>query len=60
MQRLRDEVAKIVNVRDVIETLAQQGMEPRGTQPADWQAYMEEEKAFYTRVVKDAEIKPPQ
>jgi tripartite-type tricarboxylate transporter receptor subunit TctC len=53
-------VAKIVNVKDVVETLAQQGMEPRGTQPADWQRYMEEEKAFYTKVVKDAGIKPPQ
>ena len=59
-QKLRDQVAKIVNVKDVVETLAQQGMEPRGTQPADWQAYMEEEKAFYIKVVKDAGIKSPQ
>ena len=41
-----------------VEALAKQGMEPRGTQPAEWAKYMEQEKAFYTKVIKDAGIKP--
>ena len=31
-------------------------MEPRGTQPAEWAKYMEQEKAFYTKIIKDAGI----
>ena len=40
---------------DVVETLATQGMEPRGTQPADFAKYMASELAFYTKIIKDAE-----
>jgi tripartite-type tricarboxylate transporter receptor subunit TctC len=60
VQKLRDEVAKAVAPPDVVEALAKQGMEPRGTQPAEWAKYMDSEKAFYTKVIKDAGIKPPQ
>ena len=58
VQKLRDEVAKAVAPADVIDTLAKQGMEPRGTQPADWAKYLQSELAFYTKVIKDANIKP--
>ena len=35
VQKLRDEVAKAIAPPDVVKTLAEQGMEPRGTQPAE-------------------------
>ena len=58
VQKLRDEVAKAVAPKDVIDTLASQGMEPRATQPAEWTKYMASEMAFYTKIIKDANIKP--
>lgn len=58
VQKLRDEVAKAVAPKDVVETLAKQGMEPRGTQPAEWAKYMQSEMAFYSKLIKDAGIKP--
>ena len=58
VQKLRDEVAKAVAPKDVVETLASQGMEPRATQPAEWAKYMASEMAFYTKIIKDADIKP--
>ena len=35
-------------------------MEPRGTQPAEYAKYLESEHAFYSKIIKDANIKPPQ
>ena len=58
VQKLRDEAAKAVAPPDVVETLAKQGMEPRGTQPAEWGKYMQSELAFYSKIIKDADIKP--
>jgi tripartite-type tricarboxylate transporter receptor subunit TctC len=59
-QKLRDEAAKAIAPKEVVETLAKQGMEPRGTQPAEYAKYLEQEFAFYSKIVKDANIKPPQ
>jgi tripartite-type tricarboxylate transporter receptor subunit TctC len=58
VQKLRDEVKKAVEHKDVAEKLAAQGMEPRGTQPADFAKYMQAELAAYQKIVKDANIKP--
>ena len=58
VQKLRDEVAKAVALPDLVEKLAAQGMEPRGTQPADFAKYMQSELAAYQKIVKDAGIKP--
>ena len=58
VQKLRDEVAKAVAPPDVVDTLAKQGMEPRGTQPAEWAKYLASELAFYSKIIKDANIKP--
>jgi tripartite-type tricarboxylate transporter receptor subunit TctC len=58
VRRLRDEVAKAVAPADVVETLAKQGMEPRGTQPDEWAKYLASELAFYSKIIKDADIKP--
>jgi len=60
VQRLRDEAAKAVAPKEVVESLSKQGMEPRGTQPAEYAKYLEQEFAFYSKIVKDADIKPPQ
>jgi tripartite-type tricarboxylate transporter receptor subunit TctC len=56
VQKLRDEIAKAVADKAAVDALAKQGMEPRGTQPAEWAKYMGEEKVFYTKVIKDAGI----
>jgi tripartite-type tricarboxylate transporter receptor subunit TctC len=58
VQKLRDEAAKAVAPPDVVKTLASQGMEPRGTQPADFAKHMAAEHAFYAKIIKDADIKP--
>jgi tripartite-type tricarboxylate transporter receptor subunit TctC len=57
-QRLRDEVAKAVAAPDVVSTLASQGMEPLATQPREWADYLKSELTVYTKIVKDANIKP--
>jgi len=58
VQRLRDEVARVIAPADVVSIMATQGMEPRGTQPADFAKYMASELTFYTKIAKDADIKP--
>ena len=58
VRKLRDEATKAVMQKDVIEKLAAQGMEPRGTQPGDFAKYMQAELAGYQKIVKDANIKP--
>lgn len=60
VQKLRDEVAKAIAAPDVAEKLGQQGMEGRGTQPGDFAKYVQSELAFYTKLTKDAGIKPAQ
>ena len=60
VQKLRDEVAKAIASPDVTEKLGQQGMEGRGTQPGDFAKYVQSELAFYTKLTKDAGIKPAQ
>jgi tripartite-type tricarboxylate transporter receptor subunit TctC len=56
VQKLRDEIAKAIADPAAVKSLADQGMEPRGTSPAEWTKYMEQEKAFYVKVIKDAGI----
>jgi len=58
VQRLRDEVAKAVAYPDVIAQLDSQGMQPRATQPDEWRAYLKSELERYTKIIKDAGIKP--
>lgn len=59
-QKLRDEATKAIGPAEVVKTLASQGMEPRGTQPAEYAKYLASEFAFYSKIIKDANIKPPQ
>jgi tripartite-type tricarboxylate transporter receptor subunit TctC len=57
-QRLRDEVAKAVAAPDVVSNLASQGMTPLATAPGEWAKYLSSELAVYTKITKDANIKP--
>jgi len=58
VQRLRDEVAKAVAQPDAIAQLDSQGMQPRATQPDEWRAYLKTELERYTKIIKEAGIKP--
>lgn len=58
VKRLRDEVAKAVAAPDVIAQLDGQGMVPVGSQPEDWRGYLQSELATYSKIIKDANIKP--
>ena len=58
VQTLSDEAAKAVKPAGVVKILDSQGMEPRGTSPADFAKYMASELAFYKKIVKDANLKP--
>jgi len=57
-KRLRDEVAKAVAAPDVVAQLDSQGMQPLATQPEEWDGYLKAELARYTKIIKDANIKP--
>jgi tripartite-type tricarboxylate transporter receptor subunit TctC len=57
-QRLRDEVAKAVSAPDVVTQLDGQGMQPVGSQPEAWRAYLKSELETYTKIIKDSNIKP--
>lgn len=58
VRKLSDEAAKAVKPADVVKTLATQGMDPRGTTPAEYAKYLASELAFYKKIVKDANLKP--
>jgi tripartite-type tricarboxylate transporter receptor subunit TctC len=57
-QRLRDEVAKAVTAPDVVATLGSQGMVPLATEPGEWAKYLKSELDVYTKITRDANIKP--
>jgi tripartite-type tricarboxylate transporter receptor subunit TctC len=56
VRKLREEIVKALADPAAVKSLADQGMEPRGTPTAEWAKYMDQEKAFYAQVVKDAGI----
>jgi tripartite-type tricarboxylate transporter receptor subunit TctC len=57
-KRLRDEVAKAVALPEVVAKLESEGMQPLATQPEEWRAYVKSELERYTKIIKDAGIKP--
>jgi tripartite-type tricarboxylate transporter receptor subunit TctC len=57
-KRLRDEVAKAVAAPDVVERLAQQGMEAVASEPEEWGAYFKSELARYAKIIRDPGITP--
>jgi tripartite-type tricarboxylate transporter receptor subunit TctC len=57
VMRLNTEAMKALQMREVQELLIRQGMDPVGSTPAEFDAYLRSEIAKWTRVVKDAGIK---
>jgi tripartite-type tricarboxylate transporter receptor subunit TctC len=55
--RLNTEAMKALQTREVQESLIRQGMDPMGSTPAEFDAYLRSEIAKWTRVVKEAGIK---
>jgi tripartite-type tricarboxylate transporter receptor subunit TctC len=55
--RLNAEALKALQMREVQEQLVRQGMDPTGSTPAEFDAYLRSEIAKWTRVVKEARIK---
>ena len=56
--KLHADVVKALNAREMKERLAPMGIEPLGTTPAQFAAFLREELAKWGRVIKAAGIKP--
>jgi len=56
-QKLRDEVAKVVALPDVVELFGKQGMAPIAGQPAAFADMLKTDLARWAKVMKDADIK---
>jgi len=55
--RLHGETVKALQLADVKERLAQNGADPVGNSPADFAAFIRNERDKYARIAKDANIK---
>ena len=55
--RLNTDAMKALRVREVNDLLVRQGMDPAGSTPAEFDAYLRSEIAKWTRVVREAGIK---
>jgi tripartite-type tricarboxylate transporter receptor subunit TctC len=58
VQRLNGELAKILAMADIRKSLTEQGADIGGGTPADFAAFMSEERSRWGVVVKEAGIKP--
>ena len=56
--RLNAEIIRLLNLPDVKARLLEQGAEPVGNTPEQFGAFIKSEISKYTRIVKDAGIKP--
>ena len=55
--RLNTDALKTLRMREVHDLLVRQGMDPAGSTPAEFDAYLRSEIAKWTRVVKESGIK---
>ncbi len=55
--RLNADTLKVLRMRDVHELLIRQGMDPAGSTPVEFDAYLRADIAKWTRVVQEAGIK---
>ncbi len=55
--RLNVDALKVLRMRDIQELLIRQGMDPAGSTPAEFDAYLRTDIAKWTRVVQEAGIK---
>jgi tripartite-type tricarboxylate transporter receptor subunit TctC len=56
--RLHAEIVKIINIPAVHERLVGQGIEPVGSAPQEFEAFMKSELTKWARVIKSANIRP--
>jgi tripartite-type tricarboxylate transporter receptor subunit TctC len=56
--KLQQEIARILETSEVKERLAQQGAEPIGSTPDEFDAFLKSEIAKWAKVVQDAGIRP--
>jgi tripartite-type tricarboxylate transporter receptor subunit TctC len=56
VDKLNAETVKILDMADVKQQLANLGSEPRSTTPAEFDARLKEEVAFWAKVIEDAKI----
>lgn len=57
VQRMANETAQVLSMKDVQERLRDQGYEPVGSSPAQFGAYIKSELVKWTKVIKGAGIK---
>ena len=58
IERLHDEVVALLQMRDVVAAFARAGAEAVSSTPQEFQAYLRAEVAKWTKVIKDAGIRP--
>lgn len=55
---LSDGVARALQLKEVIDALGKQGVEPNYGSPAELDAFLKAEEVMWARLVKEAGIKP--
>jgi tripartite-type tricarboxylate transporter receptor subunit TctC len=58
VQRLNGELAKILDMPDIRKSLTDQGADVAGGTPAEFDAFMREERVRWGAVIKEAGIRP--
>lgn len=56
--RLHDEVVALLKMREIVAAFAKAGAEAVNSTPQEFQAYLRAEVAKWTKVIKDAGIRP--
>jgi tripartite-type tricarboxylate transporter receptor subunit TctC len=54
INRLQGEIAKVLKLPDITERLMRDGIEPIGSTPEKFHAFIETEKIKWSKVVKDS------
>jgi tripartite-type tricarboxylate transporter receptor subunit TctC len=54
VNRLQVEIAKVLKLPDITNRLMNDGIEPIGSTPEQFQAFIEREKIKWSKVVKDS------
>lgn len=58
VQKLQQDVAAVLQAKDVVQWLQEQGLAPIGSTPAVFEAALDEEAGRWNRVIRRANIKP--
>ncbi|MDD0812577.1 tripartite tricarboxylate transporter substrate binding protein [Curvibacter sp. RS43] len=58
VRRLNQAIASVLRLPEVKELLRQQGLEPLDNSPQDYAAWLAKQSAQWTRVIRDAGVKP--